>query len=250
MARHGIGHAVVMGMGWTDPAVAIEANDYIIGAVAEYPGRLTGFCSVDPSWGETALAEVERCADAGLRGIGELHPDTQRADITRQEGMAPLMDLARRLGMPVLAHTSEPVGHQYPGKGRTTPGKVFRLIADFPENVIICAHWGGGLPFYALMPEVAAALGNVYFDTAASPFLYRPEVYSTVSSLVGPDRILFASDFPLMESVPALGASHWPAPAPGRRGGHPRRERRRLLGLSCPPEIPGPPEAPYPPEAR
>ena len=37
------------------------------------------------------------------------------------------------------------------------------------------AHWGGGLPFYGLMkkegPEV---LRRVYFDTAASPYLYRP----------------------------------------------------------------------------
>ena len=235
MERDGIAHSVVMGMGWSDRDVAAEANDYIIGAVAEYQGRLTGFCSVDPSWGEAALAEVERCAAAGLRGIGELHPDTQGADVTRREVMAPLMDLARRLGMPVLLHASEPVGHQYPGKGRTTPGKVYRLITDFPENVIICAHWGGGLPFYALMPEVKAALGNVYFDTAASPFLYRPEVYPTVAALTGAGRILFASDFPLMEqSRPLEQVTGLALPLADEAlilGGN----ATRLLRLPCPP---------------
>jgi hypothetical protein len=48
------------------------------------------------------------------------------------------------------------------------------------------------------MPEVRQALENVYFDTAASPFLYRPEVYLQVCHLVGADRILFGSDYPLM----------------------------------------------------
>ncbi|MFQ5879654.1 MAG: amidohydrolase family protein, partial [Dehalococcoidia bacterium] len=50
--------------------------------------------------------------------------------------------------------------------------------------------------FYALMPEVAA-LANVYYDTAASPFLYRSQVYRWAAQLVGADRILFGSDFPL-----------------------------------------------------
>ena len=39
---------------------------------------------------------------------------------------------------------------------------------------------------------------NVYFDTAASPLLYHPQVYSQVSQLVGADKILFGSDYPLM----------------------------------------------------
>ena len=112
--------------------------------------------------------------------------------------MAPVMDLARELSLPVLVHCSEPAGHLYPGKGVTTPDRIWRFIRNFPDNVIICAHWGGGLPFYSLMPEVSAALSNVYFDSAASPFLYRPEVYPTVASLVGAERILFATDFPLM----------------------------------------------------
>ncbi len=205
MDRYGIDHSVVMGMGWSDSELAREVNDYIIEAVLDRPERLTGFCSIDPAWGDAALREVARCAEAGLRGIGELHPDTQRADVTHRECMAGLMELARDFGLPVLLHCSEPVGHEYPGKGRTTPDKVYRLINGFPENTFICAHWGGGLPFYALMPEVAAALANVYFDSAASPYLYRPEVYTTVAKLVGADHILFASDYPLMGQSRPLG---------------------------------------------
>ena len=65
--------------------------------------------------------------------------------------------------------------------------------------MIICAHWGGGLPFYALMPEVPEVIKNVYFDTAVSPFLYRPQVVRTGVDLIGSDRILFGTDFPLIQ---------------------------------------------------
>ncbi len=205
MDRDGVNHAVVMGMGWSDYEVAVEANDYLIEAVDAHSGRLTGFASVNPTWGDDALREVDRCAAAGLRGIGELHPDSQGIDIADRTLMAPLMDMACALGLPLLLHCSEPVGHRYPGKGETTPAKVMALIENFPENMMICAHWGGGLPFYALMPEVGEALRNVYFDSAASPFLYRPGIYHSVAGLVGADRILFASDYPLMQPARPLG---------------------------------------------
>ena len=222
MAHDGVDHSVVMGMGWTDYQVAVEANDYLIEVVAAYPSRITGFASVNPAWGDAAVDEAERCATAGLRGIGELHPDTQGLDITDDAAMGPLMALTRSLNLPVLLHCSEPVGHQYPGKGKTTPDKVWRFIENFPYNTIICAHWGGGLPFYTLMPEVGKALGNVYFDSAASPFLYRPGIYPAAANLVGAERILFASDYPLMR----------PSRPMAEIGNQPLAEchRRRILG--------------------
>ena len=222
MTRDGVDHAVVMGMGWTDYQVAVEANDYIIEVAAAHPAQITGFASVNPAWGDAAVDEAQRCAAAGLRGIGELHPDTQGLDITDAAAMAPLMDAARSLNLPLLLHCSEPVGHNYPGKGKTTPDKVWRLIENFPNNTIICAHWGGGLPFYALMPEVGASLSNVYFDSAASPFLYRPGIYPAAASLVGAGRILFASDYPLMSpSRPMTEISSEPLT---------QHDRRRILG--------------------
>jgi predicted TIM-barrel fold metal-dependent hydrolase len=55
------------------------------------------------------------------------------------------------------------------------------------------------------MPEVKEAMKNVYFDTAASPFLYSPDVYNQVIQLVGADKVLFGSDYPLLPPRRLLG---------------------------------------------
>ena len=49
------------------------------------------------------------------------------------------------------------------------------------------------------MTEVKEALENVWFDTAASPFLYDASIYSTVSRIVGVDKVLLGSDYPLIK---------------------------------------------------
>ena len=200
MDEDGVDRSAAMGIGWSNQGVAREVNDYIIESVGRYPERIVGFASISLAWGADAVHEAERCADSGLRGIGELHPDSQGYDIGDEKTMAPLMELARQRRLIVTTHSSEPVGHTYAGKGETTPAKLWRFVQSFPDNTIVCAHWGGGLPFYALMPEVAEGLANVYFDSAASPFLYRPEVFESVKALAGVERILMGSDFPLMRA--------------------------------------------------
>ena len=114
-----------------------------------------GFAGINPAWGDRAAQEAERCAAAGLRGIGELHPDTQGFDLADKSAMAELMAVAQERRLIVTTHSSEPVGHQYTGKGTVSPQVLMRFISSFPDATIVCAHWGGGLPFYALMPEVA-----------------------------------------------------------------------------------------------
>ena len=195
---------VTLGLGWTNLKIARQANDYILDAAAASSGRLIPFCSVNPAWGQEAVTEIERCVAKGARGIGELHPDTQNFDITDPREMSPLMDVAHSLGLVVLVHSSEPVGHHYPGKGKTTPDKLWAFIQNFPHNKIVCAHWGGGLPFYALMPEVLRGMENVYFDTAASPFLYSPDIFESVTQIVGAERILLGTDYPLLPQARLL----------------------------------------------
>jgi uncharacterized protein len=73
-----------------------------------------------------------------------------------------------------------------------------RLAQRFPDAKFIFAHWGGGIPFYELNPRVRPCLKNVWYDTAASPLLYDARVFRQVVDLIGADRILFGSDYPLL----------------------------------------------------
>ncbi len=200
MAEDGVDMSVALGFGWTDPGIARESNDYLLEAAGVSNGRIIAFCSVDPSWGDAALSEVERCVAAGARGIGELHPSTQGTKLATDRGLTRIMAFAAQEGLPVVVHGSEPVGHDYPGKGHTYPNDLLAMATRFPGVKIVAAHWGGGLPFYAHMPEVRKALANVYFDSAATPFLYDQGVFSTVAGAVGPDHMLFGSDFPLLSA--------------------------------------------------
>ena len=200
MDRDGVDVSVAMGIGWTDIGLAREANDYTIDAVRRFPTRLAGFAGVNPAWGAKAAKEASRCAEAGLKGIGELHPDSQAYDLADARVLAPLMEVARQHNLIVTTHSSEPVGHSYPGKGKTRPEVLWEFVRHNPDVTIVCAHWGGGLPFYALMPEVSETLNNVYFDTAASPLLYGARVFEVGVTLVGATQVLFGSDFPLVRA--------------------------------------------------
>jgi hypothetical protein len=197
MDESGIDTSVIVNIGWTTHELCLETNDYIIESVARYPKRLVGFGAVQPR-SPQALDEIERCARAGLKGIGEMRPDIQLFNPADKLAMAPFVATLRKHQLILLTHVSEPVGHNYPGKGGITPALLYPFITSFPDLKLVCAHWGGGLPFYALMPEVRKAINNVFFDTAASPFLYTPQVYNQVIQLVGADKILFGSDYPLL----------------------------------------------------
>ncbi len=198
MDAAGIDHAVIMGFGWTDQSVAREANDYLVAAAAAHPDRLTALASVNPAWGGDAIVEARRCLENGARGVGELHADTQGYDLDDRTVMEPLMQLLWEAGAPVTAHASEPVGHHYPGKGSSVPEKLLRFATEFPENRIVLAHMGGGLPFYETMPEVAKALSNVWYDTAALPYLSDARAVAAAATAAGAEKILFGTDYPLL----------------------------------------------------
>ena len=198
MDAQGVGKSVIFGFPWCNIETCRRNNDYILEEVSRHPDRLLGFCCVDPLHPEAA-GEVERCLQAGLHGVGELAFYTSGIDARCLDGLEPVMALARRFDRPVMLHTNEPVGHQYPGKSPNTLAQIYALVRRFAENRIILAHWGGGIFFYALLKkEVRERLANVWYDTAASPYLYRPQIYAQAMDLAGEEKILLGSDFPLL----------------------------------------------------
>jgi predicted TIM-barrel fold metal-dependent hydrolase len=197
MDRANVDQAVVFGFGWQDMDFCRRDNDYVMEAVGRYPDRLFGFGIVNPGAGHEAVREVERCAAGGLLGVGELMPDGQGYRLDDEKTMAPIVEVALDRGLILLTHCSEPVGHLYPGKGTVTPDEVIRFARLFPQIPLVCAHWGGGTIFYELMPEIARLMTNVYYDTAASLYLYQDDIFS-LAARWAPGKVLFGTDFPLI----------------------------------------------------
>jgi len=203
MDSAGVHRSVVCGWPWKDPVLCREHNDFLAEACRQHPERLSWLAIVNPAV-RGADAEIGRCVAEGAVGVGELNADAQNFSWDEPSPLMPMVDACVSLGVPLLMHCSEPVGHRYPGKGTATPERILAFLQAAPDLSVIAAHWGGGLPFYELMPEVAKLTRNVVYDSAASTYLYGFEVFPVVERLVGADRILFASDYPVLRPRPFL----------------------------------------------
>ena len=194
----GVDVSVAFSFGWTDTGLIEETNSYVIDAMQRYPNRIYGMAVLQPIIRVQAVHELERCARTGMIGLGELMPHGQGYKLSDINLLMPVMEVVRQYQLLVLSHCSEPVGHIYPGKGNVTLEDIVAFLTAFPDVRFVAAHWGGGLPFYTLMPEIKRITANVWYDTAATLYLYRQNIFPVVANLVGADRILFASDYGLL----------------------------------------------------
>jgi predicted TIM-barrel fold metal-dependent hydrolase len=198
MDESGIDRSVICAFPWSQPDLCSLHNQYLMASASRYPNRLIVFISVLFSYPDWSAEELDRSLKGGAKGVGEVA--FYRDEMAPQDicSMKPVLTQMEKRGIPLLLHTNETIGHSYPGKGRTPLERFYELILSFPNLAIILAHWGGGLPFYELMPEVAKVMANVYYDTAASPFIYSRKIYAIAREIVGAEKIFFGTDFPLI----------------------------------------------------
>ena len=197
MDQAGIDKAIVTGWCWQNHVDCVEQNSWTMDVVRKYPGRLRALAAIQPNSGAEAMRELERCVAGGMVGLGELNADGQSFRLD-DKSFRMLAHRAAELNVAMLLHTNEPVGHKYPGKGQLPLSDIYDLAKAIPNLRLVLAHWGGGFPFYELMREVRRVATNVYYDSAASPLLYSPKIFRTVIDIVGADKVLFGSDFPLI----------------------------------------------------
>jgi len=219
-----INRSVICGFPWNQPDLCSFHNHYLMESASRYPDRLIVFISLlfsNPDW---SGKELDRAVKGGARGVGEIA--FYRDEMTSQDihSMRPILIQMEKQGIPLLLHTNETIGHSYPGKGKTPLERFYELILSFPNLSIILGHWGGGLPFYELMPEVAKSMVNVCYDTAASPFIYSKKIYAIASQILGAEKIMFGTDFPLISPRRYFKELE--------ESGLPKQDREKILGLN------------------
>ena len=200
--------SIILGMGWNDNKFNEYVNDYLIESSKKYPEKLIPITGIIPDGHNAAVYEAERCINLGAKGFGEIHADSQNIDISDKKKFASYAEILQSNNLPIILHSSEPVGHKYPGKGSSTPNKIEQFVYNFPELKIILAHWGGGMFLYELMPEISSSFKNVYYDSATSPFLYNQKIFQIAIETVTSNKILFGSDFPLISQNRLLNELH------------------------------------------
>jgi len=177
-------------------------NDYVAGVVRKYPEQFIGFASVDPWKGAIAVRELERAVnELGLRGL-KLMPITQ-AFFPNDQRFYPLWEKCAELGVPALFHTGQTgIGAGTPGGGGlklkySQPLCLDDVAADFPNLTIIMAH--PAVPWQVEQLSVALHKANVYIDLSGwSPKYFRPVLIQYANTILQ-DKVLFGSDYPLIQ---------------------------------------------------
>lgn len=208
-------------------ALSREANDVAAVTVAEQPDRYRAMATLPLGDPAAAAAELERAVSVGLTGAmvhgraGEVLLDDPRLD--------DLWAVADRLQQPIFVHPQIPADAvrdaTYRGLGDdadlaiTTYGwgwhveagtAALRLMASgaldrHPGLRLVLGHWGELLAFWHERADgVARAArldrtiteylrGNVWLTASG---MLDPAMLRHALSIVGPDRILFSTDYP------------------------------------------------------
>ncbi len=190
MAANGVTQSVVVAI---DPFVP---TGEVLDACARLPGLLLPFGSCDPH-AEDYTDKFARLLTLPIRGI-KFHSDLQQLplDSPRLFAMLDVLAASEKAFLPVYLHTgSFPI---YRPLEAPWPAALVRLLSRFPALTFVCGHSGWDAPGAALK----AALGhpNLYLETSWQP----PRTLRRLCDTLGPERLLFGSDFPLYSQKRAL----------------------------------------------
>ena len=199
MDEAGVDKAVVTGLTWKSEETAKRHNYWLLEVGEKYKGRLYPMAAFNPTtpW---AVKHSEELLKAGAFGLGELGVYTCGFDCGCLENFKGIAALMQEYDKPLMVHVNEPIGHAYPGKAPLEMTDIYELVKICQGVKLILAHLGGGLPFFAtLKKEVDEYLENVWYDTAAMPYLYKLKAYRLAIEAVGAEKILMGTDFPLLK---------------------------------------------------
>ena len=187
-----------------EPEVPVEAQiEFYAEIQKRHKGRLYCHAAVDHRRAGHVELLKRAIAGHGLVGIGEITPD---GFSIADEALRPAMTLASDLGAPVQLHTRTGVwtdlsGKDYSEGNSVHPMHAARLARELPDLKIVLCHAGFPHWWHAAGAAIAdhpncvidISNWNEEFEEHEGDLVAR---LATWRSLVGTERILFASDQP------------------------------------------------------
>jgi predicted TIM-barrel fold metal-dependent hydrolase len=159
--------------------------------VAQFPDRLIGFPRIDPKFGQKSIEIFERAIreNRSMKGL-KLHPISNLV-----KPFAPLcVELIRKageLGVPVFIHCGDKIP--------ALPLQIARAAGLCPDTTIIC-HMGGYFHAEEIL-RCAQRQTNLVLDTSSTPY---PVIIRQAIELLGPSRVVFATDNPAGDPISEL----------------------------------------------
>lgn len=188
--RAGIEKHIVLGVAVTPGRVA-SINNYLMRTVALRPDLLIGFGAIHPEFPDVR-GEIRRIRAGGLRGV-KIHADMQKVFLDDGKVINVLQTLAEE-NMPAMLHMGDP-RFTY-----SEPKRLRKALAAVPEAKVIAAHIGGWLMWEEAWRNLAE-LDNVWVDTSSSLYQFTPEEAAKLLRRYRPDRVIFATDYPMWDPV-------------------------------------------------
>lgn len=185
MTADGVDLSVVQSIA-TNPQQMPKVNNFAI-FINSQPGFLA-FGSVHPD-APDALAELERIADAGLRGV-KFHPEYQKfyAD---DEKMRPIYRKISQLGLVTLFHAGHDYGFPPPYHGM--PDQLLGALR-YLDAPVVAAHWGGVGCAQEVLDKLCGT--ELYFDLSFGYGAIAKYFAQAIVDAHGTDKLLFGSDMP------------------------------------------------------
>lgn len=180
-----------------------ECNDWVLDAMRRFPGRILGYAYVNPGSGGAALEEVRR----RVEGDGFLGVKLYNEHVCTEPVVAPVVELAIRLGVPILHHAGH-MHHFVPDQPRISDGgHLAELGRRYPEAALICAHICGGGDWEWTIKALRDA-PNVYLDTSGS--VTDDGVVEMAARVLGVDRLVFGCDLSMTAGLGRILAADLP----------------------------------------
>ncbi len=171
-----------------------ECNQWTADGMRRFPGRVLGYCYVNPGCGPEALDEIRRCIDdRGFMGI-KLYNE----HMCTEPVVFPIVELAIELSVPILHHAGHSHYFVEDQPHMSDSGHLAELACRYPEAMLICAHISGGGDWEWAV-KAARHAPNLLLDTSGS--VTDDGSVDMAASVVGVDRVLFGCDSSMTAGV-------------------------------------------------